>query len=294
MSAIDPKLLGEILARPMDDAPRLVLADALQEKGDARGHFIVAQCRLTERGLPRAERQTLAREVTKLTNEHGDTWAGPAALVTSWIFRRGFVDQISGTATQVAAVAREIFATQPILRLSITDVSRASLEALDEAGAFARISHLQLSGSLGDEGARALAQMIAKSRTSPLTTLNLGGNGIGPTGTKALVAVLAGCRSLVLTDNALGDEGVQLIAGAKTLSSLEVLFLTSNELTDECLPALAKSSALGALTRLGLARNEGISSEGLATIAKSKKLRKLRWLEYSNEDGYQSIAVRGR
>lgn len=293
MSALDPKLLADILARPLDDAPRLVLADALQEKGDARGHFIVTQCRLAERGLPRDERQALSREVGKLMSQHGNTWAGPAAKLPSFYFRRGFVEQVSGSATEIAAVGTELFATQPILRLGIHGATSDSLSALDAAGAFARVSHLQLHGSLGDPGAQMLAQMLAR-RATPLATLNLGGNGIGPTGAKALVAALAGCRTLIFTENVLGDEGVGLIAGAKTLASLEVLFLTSNELTDECLPALAKSSALAALTRLGLARNEEISSAGLAAIAKSKKLRKLRWLEYSDEDGIQSVAVRGR
>lgn len=293
MSDLDPKLLAEILARPLDDAPRLVLADALQEKGDARGYFIVAQCRLAERGLPRDERQTLSREVSKLTSQHGKTWAGPAAKLPAYVFRRGFVDEVRGSATEIAAIASALFATQPILRLEMHGASSDSLAALDSAGAFARVSHLHISGALGDAGVQSLAHMLAR-RATPLVTLNLGSNGIGPAGVKALVTALAGCRTLVLTDNGLGDEGVQLLAGAKTLGSLEVLFLTANELTDECLPALAKSSALGALTRLGLARNEELTSEGLSAIAKSKKLRKLRWLEYSNEDGYQAIAVRGR
>ncbi len=43
MADLDPQLLAEILARPLDDGPRLVLADALQERADPRGQFIVMQ-----------------------------------------------------------------------------------------------------------------------------------------------------------------------------------------------------------------------------------------------------------
>src|SRR5579871_1974309 len=47
---MDPALLAEIVARPTDDEPRLVLADRLQQAGDPRGEFIAVQCELARVG----------------------------------------------------------------------------------------------------------------------------------------------------------------------------------------------------------------------------------------------------
>jgi uncharacterized protein (TIGR02996 family) len=57
--ALDPKLVARIVARPKDDAPRLVLADKLTEAGDPRGEFIVCQCLLVDPHLPPARRLEL-------------------------------------------------------------------------------------------------------------------------------------------------------------------------------------------------------------------------------------------
>jgi len=75
--------------QPDDDAPRLVLADALIEHGDPRGEFIALQLR------PEPwSRADLARQ-RRLLKLHEKEWLGPVALVTtkaSRIWRRGFLD----------------------------------------------------------------------------------------------------------------------------------------------------------------------------------------------------------
>jgi uncharacterized protein (TIGR02996 family) len=57
------ELLAEVYARPDEDEPRLVYADALAEIGDPRGEFIVLQCeRARAGGAPsRRERELLKR-----------------------------------------------------------------------------------------------------------------------------------------------------------------------------------------------------------------------------------------
>jgi uncharacterized protein (TIGR02996 family) len=293
MSNLDPKLVAEILERPLDDGPRLVLADALQEKGDPRGHFIVAQCRLAERGLPPDERWALKAETSRLVGAHGKDWAGSLPGVLQFKMRRGFVDEISGSADRFVSIAAEVVAAQPVTRLLLDGASAATISALADVGAFARVLNLTIRGSLGDDGAERLAAALGR-RTTPLSSLNVGSNGIGPKGAAALSANLAGCSSWTLSSNELGDAGATVLASAKSLSKLTTLYLTANELSDDGLTTLAKSTNLVALTRLGVARNDDVTEEGLGAIAASKKLKSLRWLEYTNEDGAQSVAARRR
>jgi len=289
---IDPKLLADILDKPIDDGPRLVAADALQEKGDPRGLFITAQIQLAEKGLPKLDRRTLKTQSADLLKKHKAEWTGHIPKGVQHVVRRGFVDEIDGDAGQIAKHGASIFSSEPVLRLKIRNASADKITELANIGAFRRLTHLTVNGKLGDKGAKALADALAPRSGDPLLSLNVGSTGIGGPGASHLIGVLTGCRSLFFTNNELADEGASAIANAKTLSSLEALFLTNNNLTDEGVEELAKSSSLGALRRLGLARNEEVTTDSLAKIAASKKLRRLRWLEY-DEDGMQSIATRG-
>ena len=291
MSAIDRKLLDEVIARPLDDAPRVVLSDALQERSDPRGLFIVAQCRLQERGLGPGERTTLKRDIDTMLAHNKEAW-GEAAKGFRYTMRRGFIDEIEAPAAKLAE-RRAIFDDEPITRLTLTETSAADVKALAAAGAFARLARLTIRGQILDEGAEALAEALQK-RGAPIELVNVGANGIGADGTAALAAALTGCRTLVLTGNPAGDKGIAAIAKAKSLGSLTTLFLTATEITDDGVTALAKAKLLVQLARLGLARNEEVTSESLALVAKSTKLKALRWLEYSDEDGIQAIATRSR
>ncbi|MEW5737931.1 MAG: TIGR02996 domain-containing protein [Myxococcota bacterium] len=74
-------LLRAVYDNPEDDAPRLVLADVLQERGDPRGEFIALQCAGTDEKKAKA-----------LLKAHGKKWLGPLAPVlgADFEFRRGF------------------------------------------------------------------------------------------------------------------------------------------------------------------------------------------------------------
>lgn len=290
MALLDPELLAAVLARPLDDAPRLALAEALQKSGDPRGAFIFAQCRLAGRGLPPDVRAKLKAEAAAALDEHLSEWQGVASGSRPIIVRRGFVDELRVTASDLATTGAAIFATEPVTRLTISSASPDTLGPLARDGAFTRVLRLTIRGNLGDEGATVLAAALAQ-RTIPLHALNVGSTGIGAKGATALAASLAGCRSLTLTGNDLGDEGLTALAKAKPLAALDTLFVTANELTDEGLIALAKSANLTNLLRLGIARNDDVTPDGLAAIARSKKLKRLRWLEYSDDDG-QHILTR--
>jgi uncharacterized protein (TIGR02996 family) len=75
----EASLLAAVYAAPVDDAPRAVLADLLQEKNDPRGEFIALQLA----NDPKA---------SKLVKAHGKTWLGALGpvLTADVEFRRGF------------------------------------------------------------------------------------------------------------------------------------------------------------------------------------------------------------
>ena len=111
-------LLADIYANPDDDAPRLVLADLLLERGDPRGELIMLQ-------LERGEAEPSKRE-QELLKKHGKTWLGNLAPVLSWgrgysntRFRRGFV-----------AVADIILSVGKKLQPLRTDPAWATVEEL--------------------------------------------------------------------------------------------------------------------------------------------------------------------
>lgn len=86
-------LLAAVVASPDDDSVRLVYADALSARGDARGEFIAVQCALARNP---ADAQ-LAKRSQQLLQTHGRTWLaalGPGA--GRFTFTRGFVEEFIG------------------------------------------------------------------------------------------------------------------------------------------------------------------------------------------------------
>ncbi len=81
-------LLGAIYDAPDDDAPRLVLADALLERGDPRGELIALQLR----GDRHSDKLSTKRE-KELLDTHGKQWLGELApvVMAGYTFARGFL-----------------------------------------------------------------------------------------------------------------------------------------------------------------------------------------------------------
>lgn len=139
-------LEAAVYAAPNDDAPRLVYADALLEKGDPRGEFLTLQFAREKRRLTNAERQ---REHA-LQAEHQVAWLGPLALtVDEWsdlvIFRRGFVHTLA-VASEKPAVMKALleapgFSTVRTLSLRLYGESPLP-EAMLRSPAFAHLTGL--------------------------------------------------------------------------------------------------------------------------------------------------------
>ena len=89
--AMRARLIGEVVAQPGDDGPRLVLADWLLEREDPRGELIQLQCRHAIAPSP-----ALAARADQLIAEHGVRWSAyllPEARDP--VFERGFVARVA-------------------------------------------------------------------------------------------------------------------------------------------------------------------------------------------------------
>ncbi len=87
-------LLAEVYAHPADDAPRAVLADALQAQGDPRGEFIALQL---ASALQRADIGDAARDkrIDQLVQACGLEWLDELQAITYRAqFQRGFVTRL--------------------------------------------------------------------------------------------------------------------------------------------------------------------------------------------------------
>src|SRR5437764_1154624 len=106
--------LAAILDRPDDDAPRLVYADWLDERGDPRGEFIRVQCELARLPGDDPRQLSLRKREKQLRKRHGRQWAEPLpGRVQNWDFARGFVYWILVTPGQFLANAPSLFGQVP-------------------------------------------------------------------------------------------------------------------------------------------------------------------------------------
>jgi uncharacterized protein (TIGR02996 family) len=157
-------LLREVLERPADDSPRLILADWLDEHGDeARAEFIRLQVEWARRFrcdccLPACAECRASQPLRYRASDILDVWAKHwlpppfAGLVfgfgkcgevlfprvkaeTGWVsavFRRGFVAEARLPCADFLAHAAALFGSQPVTRVELSD--RAARESGPGAG----------------------------------------------------------------------------------------------------------------------------------------------------------------
>ncbi len=281
------EVLAEVLARPLDDGPRLTAARLLRQAGDPRGEYIERQCLLARRGAPRDDRLGAMKDCQRLIQQHRRTWMPWRGL--RCVMRRGFVEEVDADAKPLLAAAKELFAREPVARLKVSGITPDMLAALADSGAFARVRNLALHGELDIAGARVLRGALAR-RAAPLAALNLGSSGLDAEAVAELVPALEGCQRLTLTGNPIEDEGLRTLAGASSVRALTTLFLAGTNIEDGGAAALAASKNLGALTHLGIARND--VTEGAVRAIVHTPAFHLRWLEYTDESDERRIVVR--
>ena len=113
----DDAFLRAIGENPADDAPRLVYADCLDDRGDAaRAEFIRVQCELARPGGDRARRTELRLRERRLWMAQGS----PAFQGCRVEFRRGFAECITGAADRLERLPSDLFAPGIVQEVRVT------------------------------------------------------------------------------------------------------------------------------------------------------------------------------
>src|SRR2546425_6662579 len=98
---IDDAFIAAILEDPDTDAPRLIYADWLEERGDPRGEFIRVQCELARMPPDDHHRLEMAEREKQLIESNADSWLGPSLQnLGTWQFKRGFLSEIGVSASE--------------------------------------------------------------------------------------------------------------------------------------------------------------------------------------------------
>jgi uncharacterized protein (TIGR02996 family) len=248
--------LRAIREAPDDDTPRLVFADWLEERGDPRGEFIRAQCRLAQ--MPDDPgRLDVEDHANELLARHGDEWAAPLhGVAEGWEFRRGFVERVTLSGEAFLAHAERLFASEAIRHVHL------SLRARDVA-ALAGCSELRWLETLAFEQRchlrdKAFQAILASPYLTRLTALTVP-RGVELPGVQALIesGVLARLTHLDFSHNRVfGERAARLLAAAPAVKKLQVLRLAGTNLTPGGVQALVDSPHLTRLTTLDVAGSE--------------------------------------
>jgi uncharacterized protein (TIGR02996 family) len=307
-------LLNAARQSPREDAPRLVLADWLEENGgpsdQARAELIRLQVKRSARSRFGKRHRPLSRPEAELISTYQQEWLGPLWSVSkdrkfTWV--RGLVDfQVSlvdlmkrankeALESEAAAWLDEAYlsdVTAPRLRKLLSspvaswlgglvipsaDLRAEECEVIANAQHLSRLHTLDLNyNPIGDEGARALA---SSRHLGNLHHLDLWICGIGPRGAADLAQ--ASCLGepdwLNLGGNHIGDLGARALAGSRILARARRLLLWGNDIGSEGAAELLRSIGPGVVEELYLNEN-GLSLPAARALAEWPGLRTLRSL----------------
>jgi uncharacterized protein (TIGR02996 family) len=298
-----PKARPEVAAflaaakeEPEDDAPRLVLCDWLEEKGDdndaARAAFIRLQCEFASavRADPRADLpgresllhgigtmrsavmvagnrlaakdarlKDLRQRAADLQKQHEARWLGPLRERTyTRVFDRGLLAlQMHGRKFACRLMAA-VAASDLGPWVESLHLRALPREALARTSRCPFLAHLRtLDLSYSYRlGAEGLATLASSPHLTRLVRLNASSTGLGPGGGEALAA-------------------------ASGLAHLEELALSAHRLGPGDVAALAGAPHLGTLVALNLGNNQ-IGAEGVRALASSPHLSRLAALNLRN------------
>jgi uncharacterized protein (TIGR02996 family) len=270
------ELLAAIIAEPGNRTARQVYADLLQQEGDARGEFIATQ--LARSALKtRAGAKALITREDEILKKHKKKWiAFAAAKGARWEFRDGFAEKLSLDAVDLVRAGAAIFATEPVVELSVWKID--SLAPVLALPGLARIRHLTLARSHLSE--HDIAALAAASTLGAVEVLDVSESQLGDRGIGVLARshALPKLRELRVRSDELGPAAMTAIDSAEWAGSLVALDLFINQIGDAGARTLAKSERLAKLTSLVLTHN-GITDNVLDDLLASPLFARLEHLD---------------
>ena len=322
---IDAAFLRPILARPRDDAPRLVWADFLDESDDpadrARAELVRVQCALGRVPAGHPRYPDLVRRQGDLVAAHYAAWAGELGELCDGVeFRRGLLDSVIVSAATFCTHAAALFRLAPVAKVRVTEVGVLAdaladsphlgrVRELDLCGAdlgggvavlmqsphLAGLRHLDLSfTNVGDDGVAA----VCRAGLPRLRTLSVGGNqAVTDRGAELLAAAdwFARLRSLDVSDNRLGPAGVARLARGPALHTLKV---AANPVGDAGVAAFVGGALVGRVAARSKAldfRYTGVGPAGIAAVAACPAAAAVTTLDLSHnpvgDDGVAALCA---
>ncbi|HEY1550419.1 MAG TPA: TIGR02996 domain-containing protein [Kofleriaceae bacterium] len=310
----EASLLAAIAADPDDDAPRLVYADWMLDRGDGFGEFIQADCKLAALADDAPESAAVAALSGKLLRKHEKAWLAPIRpFIRKWQWHRGLISELTCDAKLFIEAAVAIAARAPRARLDLTGLKPKDVPALAACplGAFAmivldsqRIDAAQMAtiaksptiagvecwwlgyNPFGDDGLRAIASSPHFAATRELRFNRFSGAPSFSAG--AFGALLASPKLTALRELELA---VTSVTGAfeRCKVALDRLELTTATFDDADAAALAAARPLAKLRRLSI---KVAHSGATATAGGIAKLRTaFRQLEVDTTDAWLSLSV---
>jgi uncharacterized protein (TIGR02996 family) len=311
---IEDAFLHDILAHPDDDAPRLIYADWLDERGDPRGEFIRVQCALARLDDEDPRRWPLEEREQALLQAHKTRWRESLTNGLTGSFRRGFIEAASMRLTECEdffVEAERSLTHHPIRKLEliarfglriVNERSTESLLRLTESPLLGQLHGLVMTGfSFNDGIVRAFAaspylrqlrelklsqisvddvarlrELVVLPSLSDLTKLHLDHIDLSVDVLRLLVnsSGLRKLSCLHLSGNRLSHEAIAVLAESRLLGQLETLHLDYNILGDAGAISIRDWPSLPRLKRLSLRRNQFFAG-GMQALAEAPALRGL-------------------
>src|SRR5262249_53245590 len=222
-------LLPGILETPDDDAPRLVYADWLEERGDPRAEFIRGQCAAARMAADDHRLPALRERERQLLAEHAQHWCAPLGLEPGQCeFRRGFVEAVQIHAGRFLEHPEALFEAAPVRRIHFLHATQWVRDLCD-CPWLGRLATLDLSGNSAIRDPE-VAVLAASPHLSGLTALRLRGCSIGQEGADSLARAegLSGLRRLRLAGCEIGRAGLEAILRSPVLGNVTSLDARGN------------------------------------------------------------------
>ncbi len=192
------QLVAAAVESPHDDAPRLVLADHLTDRGDPRGELIQLQCSLARMTADAPGRAALVDRERAILEAHGAAWTAPFLPVVGAAFTRGLVSSLHRSPTQLGKERAILEASLPrfgVERLILRGATKR-VAALADTSALAWAPELRWYDCQLDDA--SLATFVRSPHLHRVSTLILEKLRCGDTGLLSLAEGLPRLQALEL------------------------------------------------------------------------------------------------